>query len=284
MVTDMSSPSWEHCGEVGATGKFEIKASTETKGRAEGFFGIDGYGNGGKAKAKFDTGIEADLGFDIAGSYGFTRCVPIDPGAPVIEEPASPMIARAANADQFNATMTQLAGQLGLNEASVMQAMSGLGAASSAAASFDLTGLATSIPLPGGLRTIANDPVGRVSTRITDGLGQAQAALCDNTGNWGPNLATVLTEACDRIADPPEFGTFFDTIEELPTRVEGLTSSLTSVCGAVQSIIPLGQFSIPSRTITVPPFTILGWDPQSYTTFPGFSRNLFSGVSVPACP
>ena len=240
VASDMSSPGWERCGDFQFTGKFELKANSEAMGRAEAFLGIDGWGNGGKVKAFLHNNLKAELGADVDAAFGWTRCVPLvrrDP--PPLRPEAGALAARASSADDFDALMTQLSNQLGVNETSVMQAMNGLGDLSGSASAFDFRSLAQSLPLPGGLAAIANDPVGTISSRISDRFAAGRGLLCNNTGNWGSNLSEVLMEACNRLDNPPDFGALFSAVEGFPALQDGfdvMQSRVTTMCGRVNSM------------------------------------------------
>jgi len=243
LATDASTGGWEFCGGAGLALKGNAVTKGEAEGKARGSLGA-WAGTGGFAGA--DLTLKREYAFEIGLEVPFsiTGCIPVGGTAP---RARTLMAQRAqAGASSLQSTLSGIASQFNLTEARVETSLNTLGTAFSSPGSLRIQDATNLLPLPSGLSSVLNDPVGSLSSELPGKIDDALSALC--TGNWGARVSTPLNTACDRIqSNSVDIGGLFNMMEQFPIVQNGLstvTGVVSIVCGRVNFI--------GTRSLTIP--------------------------------
>lgn len=272
LAEDASTGSLETCASAELGGEFGIEWKGGAEGEGAGHLGA-WAGTGAYAGGKITYAAEIGGGFKLAGQGGIGFCYPLNAGTPPTRpQPAGP--ARSPELDALQATLAGLTSQFNLTATTLSQSITGVGNAIGSPSSLSLTNLGGNLPLPPALSTIAADPMGTVSTKIQGVMATAQSSLC-TSNQWGPNVATVITEACDVIASGglANITAFADIANTYPT----VQTAMSNACTRINSI-GLQRLIIPSWDVTFP----LGIG--TVEVFPGYNQRLFANYTSFACP
>lgn len=285
---------------IGAQAGYD--ASLDLRGQADGMLGVDAYGNGGTATLRAK--LEQKLGGDVKGANALelqlcgklTGQTGVEGGAGVSIDSTDPVVAllEDVTASVGTSGLTAAASVVDMNGSRANQGLTLLGSLSPSSLTSPLSGggtstLADAVPLPPDLRSRIEDP----RSVLSDATSIAQSSidlLCEQSLQVG-EFGSLLSSGCDLRDQAPAPGDVLDIVSGLDgiqltldsfdsslTTVENTLASvengLGSVCNTVGAVT--GQrLNIPARTVT-----ILG---TTYTTFPGYSADLFPALAAPNC-
>jgi len=270
LAEDASSGSWEACGGAELNGEFGIDWKGTAEGEGKGSLGA-WAGTGAYAGADVKVSQEVGGGFKIGGKGGVEFCYPLGAGSPPVRPtPAGPM--RAPELDQLRTTLDGLTTQFNLTPATLAASLSGVSTVISSPGSLSLAGVGTMLPLPPAVASIASNPVGTVTSQISNIAGQAQSALCSGSG-WGSNMSAVITQACSVINSGGMAN--FTVLADIANTYPAVEAAISTVCTRVNSI-GLQRLIIPSWDVTIVNTT--------YEVFPGYNQRLFPSYTSVACP
>ena len=249
MASGMAQPwqGFQVCGGLEVKGAGNLKSRTEAKGEAKGGVGVKPADTGALADIVLGQKYQLDIEGGAEAKLGVGACIDLskvgaDP--PVRMAGATPTMARSPGADGIEATLVALQGRLGLDPATLEQA---LVAGADVVQSGDparLRDLTDALPLPAPLR----DPVGLMRGRLTsfDPVG----LLCDGaSSDFGPRMASLVGEGCGFIQanDLPDLGTFLnlgsdladlrDDLSILDGDLSGLDGRFSLLCGRFNNVV-----------------------------------------------
>jgi len=288
------------CYKTGIAADAGFETSFDLRGQADGMLGVDAYGNGANAtlRAKVEQklpigvkgggGLEMQLCGKLTGQTGVEGGLSIDATDPLVSA-LQDLTSSVGTAQLANAAST-----VDLNGSRASQGLNALTSLSPSGISSSLTGggtsaLASALPLPPDMRTRIEDP----RSILTEAGTIAESSvdlLCDPSLQVG-EFTTLLSSGCDlrdQVPAPADvidiitgldgiqltLDSFDSSLTTVQSSLASVQSGLSSVCNTVGNVT--GQrLNIPSRSIT-----ILG---NSYTTFPGYSADLFPALGAPNC-
>jgi hypothetical protein len=265
IATDMTSGGWELCGG-GAIGlEVMLEFAAEAEGQAVGSLGAwAGTGGFAGAEVKAKAALKGGPVLDFQG--GIEGCMPVFGDTPPVR-PAPTGPARSPVLDQLHASLGTLSSQLNLSPETMSTAFTGIGSAIQSPGSLQLSSVASSLPLPPALASLASNPMATVGAQVQSLAAQALANLCGGI-NWGPAVSAIITQAC--AVGSIDINAFATVTNIVP----GIQNTMANVCNRI-NMIGTRRLIISSWDITLP----LGIG--TVNVFPGYNQLLFPNYTNP---
>jgi hypothetical protein len=265
IATDITSGGWEFCGGGTIGVEVGLEWAAEASGKARGSVGA-WVGSGGWAGADVDAkfALKGGPAVEIAG--GLEGCIPLFGDAPPVRpSPSGP--ARSPELDQLATALNALSGQLDLTPGTMTTAFSGIGSVIESPASLQLSSVASYLPLPPALATMANNPLAAAGGRVQALASEARDNLCTGI-NWGPNVTAVINQACSiGTLDITAFANMSNAFPVVQTTVANVCTRLNMI-GTRRLIIAPWDVTFPLGIGTV-------------NVFPGYNQLLFPSYTNP---
>lgn len=288
------------CAKSSLGAQANYRAAFDIRGQADGMLGVDAYGNGANATLrayltqKLDANVKPGASLEmqvcgkLTGQTGVESGISLDATDPIIA--ALEDLTTAVGTSQLtNAAATvDMTGSRASQGLNVLTGLSPSGLAASFTGS-GTSSLAQALPMPAQMRSRIEDP----RSVLTDATTIAESSvdlLCDPSLQVG-EFTNLLSSGCD-LRDqvpPPEdvidiisgldgiqlsLDTFESSLTTVQNSVASVENGLSSVCNTVVNVTNQ-RLDIPSRTVTILNTT--------YTTFPGYSADLFPALAAPNC-